>query len=270
MEKVKELAKKWYKKLQFESEYDEEFYYIVEHTEKLTECDIHSYLKEKNENKEKNFIMFLYFCEALAEKYEEKGIPEKILFNSLENLKPAVVETKKKEGILGIDKDAWVTLALKFELFRIERLQFQLSKIYPEAVQYGYDENEKVVDVHIPATGGSITPEVCDSSFCAADEFMKKYFPEYDFRYYTCFSWMLDDTMAQFLDENTNIRKFRNRFTVIHKREQDSVLHFLFKMGIEKREELHECEAKSAFAQKVKDYALSGGKLYNVLGIKER
>lgn len=270
MKKVKELAKKWYEKLQFEKKYDEEFYRILQKKDNLTESDIYCYLKEENEDKEKNFIMFLYFCEALSDKYKEKEIPEKILMNSLENLKIAVVETKNKEGILGIEKDAWVTLALKFELFRIERLEFQLSKLYSEAAEYGYDINENVVDVHIPGTGGGITPDVCDKSFSEAESFLKKYFPEYSFRYYTCFSWMLDDTLAQFLDENSNIRKFRNRFTVIHKREQDSILHFMFKMGIKDREELLECDAKTSFAQKVKAYALQGGKFYNVLGIKER
>ena len=52
--------------------------------------------------------------------------------------------------------------------------------------------------------------------------------------------------------------------------EYDAVLNFIFKYGIESREELKDLPAETSFAKKLKDYALSGGKLYNNLGVRER
>ena len=44
MEKVKELAKKWYGILEFPGESDERFYNLLEKTDGLYECDIKNYL----------------------------------------------------------------------------------------------------------------------------------------------------------------------------------------------------------------------------------
>ena len=81
---------------------------------------------------------------------------------------------------------------------------------------------------------------------------------------------MLDDNLREYLGDDTNIIKFQKRFNIIHKREQDSIIHFLFKFGFTDREEIREIEPKSEFAAKIKEKALSGGKFYNVLGYFER
>lgn len=265
MEKVKELAKKWYGVLEFPGESDERFYNLLENTDGLYECDIKTYLEKDSENKEKNAIMFLYFCEELSRQYEERGIDEAVFYESIKYLPDTLVKSDFK-----VDKDAWIVLSLKFEIFRLGRLQFQMSKMYPEGKDGGFSEDTNIIDVHIPADGGSITSEVIDEAFGLAEEFFSKHFPEYEYKYYTCFSWMLDDNLQEFLGDDTNIIKFQKRFNIIHKREQDSIIHFLFKFGFTDREEIRDIEPKSEFARKIKDKALSGGKFYNVLGYFER
>ena len=265
MKKVKELAEKWYKKLDFPSESDKRFYSLLESMEGLYECDIKTYLEKDAENKEKNAIMFLYFCEDLERQYKERGIDEDIFYASIKYLPDTLVKSDFK-----VDKEAWIVLSLKFEIFRLGRLQFQISKMYPEGKDGGFTEDENIIDVHIPADGGSVYPEVIDEAFALAENFFKKHFPEYEYKYYTFFSWMLDDALREYLDDESNIIKFQKRFKVIHKREQDSIIHFLFKFGFTDREEIREIEPKSAFAAKIKEKALSGGKFYNVLGYFER
>ena len=40
--------------------------------------------------------------------------------------------------------------------------------------------DENIIDVHIPADGGSVYPEVIDEAFALAENFFKKHFPEYE------------------------------------------------------------------------------------------
>lgn len=265
MEKVKELALKWYRKLDFHKKADERFYKLLETTDGLYECDIKTYLEKDAEDKEKNSVMFLYFCEELSRQYKERGISEDVFYESIKYLPDTLLK-----GDFKVDKEAWIVLSLKFEIFRLGRLQFQISKMYPEGKDGGFTGEENIIDVHIPSDGGSVTPEVVDEAFGLAENFFKTHFPEYEYKYYTCFSWMLDDGLREYLGDDTNIIKFQKRFNIIHKREQDSIIHFLFKFGFTDREEIREIEPKSEFARKIKEKALSGGKFYNVLGYFER
>ena len=246
MEKIKEIAKKWYEKLNFPQEADERFYKLLDRTEGLYECDIKTYLEKDAEDKEKNSVMFLYFCEELSRQYRERGINEDVFYASIKHLPDTLVKSD-----FCVDKDAWIVLSLKFEIFRLGRLQFQISKMYPEGKDYGFTGEENIIDVHIPADGGSITPEVVDEAFALSENFFKTHFPEYEYKFYTCFSWMLDDALSEYLDDESNIVKFRKRFKIIHKREQDSIIHFLFKFGFTDREEISEIEPKSEFARKI-------------------
>ena len=47
--------------------------------------------------------------------------------------------------------------------------------------------DENIIDIHIPANGGSVYPHVCDEAIKLADEFFVKFFPEHPYQYYTCF-----------------------------------------------------------------------------------
>ena len=110
--------------------------------------------------------------------------------------------------------------------------------------------------------------EECEKSFEMAEKFFAKYFPDFDYKNYSCSSWLLADNLKLFLSENSNILKFQKLFKIVNTFESDSILDFMFKYGIKNREELRECPAESAFAKKVKNYALEGGKLYAAFGVK--
>ncbi|MBR1970316.1 MAG: DUF5596 domain-containing protein [Clostridia bacterium] len=264
---INEIVIKWFKKLELPDELEELTYKSLEKIN-LKNVPEYSQYQHSEESNEKRCIYHLIFCEELSNRYREKGIPEEILMDTLLDLKNSILSYYDKYKTIGIDKDGeeWLKNHFSFNLFRLGRLQFCMYGMYEDVPEKNIKKGDSVMDVHIPK-GESIKPEIVDASFRESKEFFSKYFPEYSFRYYTCFSWTLDDTLADFLEENSNIRKFRHRFEVVHKREQDSALHFIFKMGIKNREELNSCEAKTEFAKKLKEYALSGGKLYNVLGI---
>lgn len=270
MNSVKEIAEKWYKIIGFPEKFDEGFYKLLNEETELQPMKFEDYdLIANRPEKCKNLIMFLYFCEELSQKYKEKGIPHEILLNTIDDFIISVERQYDIDGSIGIVMASVLAKHLSMKLFRLGRLQFCMEEISVDVPEKGIVKGTKVMDLHIPI-GGSITKEELNTSFKIAEEFFGEFFPDYRYDYYMCHSWLLDKTLKQFLKEESNIIRFQNMFCHISEKEDDAILRFMFKYHIEKREELHECTANTQFAKSVKEYALSGGKFYNVLGICHR
>ena len=75
----------WYKKLNFPSKYDGEFYRALEEIEIPADSKLEDY-DPKCEDGKRNLLAYLYFCEELKRRYEEKGIGEDILMDTLSDL----------------------------------------------------------------------------------------------------------------------------------------------------------------------------------------
>ena len=71
--------------------------------------------------------------------------------------------------------------------------------------------DDYVIKLHIPS-GGGLTPEAVDASLMAGREFVKKYFPDFKYKGYSCYSWLCDPTLSELVGENANIAKFSKRF----------------------------------------------------------
>ena len=147
------------------------------------------------------------------------------------------------------------------------RLQFCMFPINYDVPEEGLKKGDNIIDVRIPR-GDSLIKDVVDDSFDRAKEFFKKYFPQFKFDYYTCHSWMLDDTLYKFLDKESNIIRFKEMWQPRVKLKMDSILFFVFP-GYGTRENLVNYNPTSSFAKKVKEYALAGGEFYNMLGVKK-
>ncbi len=271
VEIVKKLSKKWYKKIGFPSEYDKEFEALLDMISDIGETSFDDYDFEANrENNQKNLIMYLYFCEELSKKYEEKGIPEEILLASLvPDFSVMVKRCIALTGKLGLIRAGWFNLHMNMKLFRLGRLQFCMHPCYEDIPSKSLKKGDPVMDVHIPA-GGPLSIEECEKSFCMCEEFFGKYFPDFKWNYYTCYSWIFDDVLRRFLDEDANIIRFQKLFEPVHHTVADSILHFMFKYGIKSRDEIKDIPPKSRFAEKIKEYALSGGEFKNVLAVRKR
>lgn len=270
MNNVKELAKKWYDIIGFPEKFDEGFEKLLLEENDVSPMKFEEYdLVANRPNKGKNLIMFLYFCEELSKKYEEKGIPREILLNTIDDFIISVERQVDINGEIGVVMASVLAKHLSMRLFRLGRLQFCMEDISVDVPEKGIVKGTPVMDIHIPV-GGSITKEELSASFKLADEFFGKYFPEYHFDYYMCHSWLLDNTLKKFLKEDSNIIKFQNMFHQVLALEQDAILRFMFKYHLASREELQDCPATTNFAKSVKEYALSGGKFYNVMGVCHR
>ena len=102
-----------------------------------------------------------------------------------------------------------------------------------------------------------------------AVEFFEKYYPEYEYRYFTCLSWLMDDTLDELLDKDSNILKFKSMFERFHKEKDDAILRYVFKSNTT-RLNLNDVVASTSFAQKVKKWIRDGKDFYEVYGVLEK
>ena len=119
--------------------------------------------------------------------------------------------------------------------------------------------------LHIPADG-AMTPAQCDEAFAKAKEFFAKYYPEYDYRCFTCHSWLLDPQLKKILGENSNIIRFQNRFEIILNDPSDAILRYVFKWNTNGKN-LKFAPVTSNFAAMVKKAYLEGTKFCESFGI---
>ena len=85
MDSTRKIIEYWYKKLSFDSKYDDDFYCALKEIEIPAESSVDNFVYDEN-NGAKNFLSFLYFCENLKNEYANKGIDEAILYDTLSDI----------------------------------------------------------------------------------------------------------------------------------------------------------------------------------------
>ena len=262
--KTNSVIEKWYKKLSFDKKYDSEFYRCLNSIEIPEDTSIENYPLTCDDGK-RNLLAFLYMCEALEQKYKKKGIPKSILYDTLSDIVIwcDVWSELKEELFLG--EIGWLSNHLSGVLFKLGRLQFAIQHFSEDDEKYGIQKGEYNIGVHIPAVG-PLTQEECTKSLAAADGFFAKFFPDVSYRYYTCHSWLLDDTLKEILPVTSNILKFGDMFHKISADRSDDILKYVFKWNTT-RSNISSVQPTSSFSAKVKERAEAGLDFYIVTGL---
>ena len=130
-------------------------------------------------------------------------------------------------------------------------------------------KDDFVVDLHIPSDG-KLTPESVDETIALVKDFMQKYYPDYDYKAFTCSSWLLDPQLSSLLGENSNISMFNSRFTrMALKSDGDSVFYFVFrKPDTDRASRLNlECLPEQTTLERIlKGHYLEGKVIYGTAG----
>ena len=265
----KQIIKKWYNSLNFPAEYDSAFISYLESSELDGISCIEDYNPERH-TAEDNLLAYLYFCEAVSKKYESLGIPDTVLYDTLSDI---VTWTKVYYGIygkVGLAEIAWLKNHVSFLLFKLGRLQFKMASSEFDIPEVNIKRGESIMEIHIPE-GDAMTPEKCQASIDAANEFFPKYFPSFKWDYFTCHSWLLDEGLCEILSPSSNILAFQRMFTKTdsHLEKSDAIIRYTFRWDA-KRETLDSYSAKSSFAERVKAKAKSGGEFFEALGYIKR
>ncbi|QKW09914.1 DUF5596 domain-containing protein [Streptomyces sp. NA04227] len=166
--------------------------------------------------------LFLVTLPATRRFHAAHGIPEEITRHTMTQLGEMVAIHRRKFGAGGMNTQTWLSLHLRGVIHRLGRLQFELMRW----------RDEPVLNVHIPATGGPMTPEACDDSFRRARPFFAAHFPEHGAERALCHSWLLDPQLAEYLPEDSNVVRFMRRWERVDEEPRDgdeSVLEFVFR-----------------------------------------
>lgn len=261
--KTTEIIEKWYKKLSFPKYFDDEFYEALNNISISDAIEIESYDYKCKDGK-RNLLSCLFMCEELEQKYIEKGINSQILLDTLEDIVTWTKIWSELKGELCLYEIDWLRRHLSMNLFKIGRLQYGFGKAEMDHSGSATLKNDKVIEIHIPANG-TLNEDLCNESICNAVEFFEKYFPKFKFNDFTCHSWLLDSSLKEILDENSNIVKFQNRFKILKEDVSYGLLKYLFKWNTTPLN-LQNFNPNTSFSNSVYNKVTSGGKFYTGYG----
>ena len=158
-------------------------------------------------------------------------------------------------------EDSWVGYPVN-EAGLIESVAITLPKReWKQVLKRG----DNVVSLHIPA-GGGLTPEAVDESIQQMKVFLRTYFPDYEYKAFDCYSWLLDPQLVTLLGEDTNISKFCKRFSpVTHHSRGEAVFNFVFfKPNMDF--DMKSLPENTNLEKKLKEHFLNGNAIYETYG----
>lgn len=125
---------------------------------------------------------------------------------------------------------------------------------------------DPVVHVHIPAAG-SFAPEVIDETLRQAKEFLKAYYPDYEYKAICCHSWLMDPQLEQFVGKDANIVRFGNRFRRIPvKSAGQAVFYFVYLAPSGTVPEVDSLPENTRLERAIKAHYQSGKVVYEMFG----
>lgn len=263
---VRATIETWYKQLEFPAEYDNEFYAYLDTVEIDPEVTAETY--EEDPDGAKNFLTYLYCCEALKRRYEEKGIDLSILYATLQELWLWTRSRTNRAGKLWLADLWWVKKTMTMKLFRLGRLNFCMGEEEHDLPELGLPKGAPIIEVHIPRAP-SLKAEDCAASLAQARSFFATYFPDFHYREMTCDSWLLDDRLLEILPPESNILKFQALFDIVLQKPSDETLNYVLGRPTT-RETVAEKEATTSLARKVKEYAMNGVEFHEGYGLIKR
>lgn len=264
---VEVIIRKWYEKLNFPKVYDKEFYKALKEIPVSDAISIDSYDLESGNGK-RNLLSFLFLCEGLSKKYAQLGIPEEILMATLQDIVSWTRNWSNVKGELFLGELPWLSRHFQTKIFRLGRLQFCMAEAHGDIPAQGLRKGDPVLEVHIPF-GPKLTMEEVERSFAMAKEFFPKYFPDFDYKCFTCHSWMLDEKLKDYLPQESNILKFADLFAKYEGEDNNALLRFIFRWDTHE-ENLPYAVCNNDFAAKIKKAVMGGERFSEVLGVIPR
>lgn len=262
--KVKSTIANWYAILEFNRKYDDEFYDALDNIYVDEEARLDGYDLKCTDGKA-NLLHFLYFTEALKQEYRKRGIPDSILIDTAKDLVRWTDIYSEIKNELYLGELSWLHFSLSGKLTKLGRLQFCPAKFGQDVVKYKIKKEDPTLDIHIPASG-PLNNIQCRRSLETAKDFYKEYYPELQFNFFNCHSWLLDPTIDDILGEGSNITAFRKLFDLISKNPSDAILSYVVQWGMT-RERLADFNCKTRLAKAVQKEIAAGREFYSGLGI---
>lgn len=152
--------------------------------------------------------------------YKEQGIDSDIFYATMHDIAIWCKNNHNK----GLKNYRWIKNHLQCELFRIGRLQYQLYRCKNRTLNYDllpFDYGDNLIYIHIPQ-GEKLIYADCIDSLHSAKAFFSEHFPNYEYEYFFCESWLLYDENYAFMEVSSNILQFQSLFDIVFSDTDDS------------------------------------------------
>lgn len=165
------------------------------------------------------------FLPETKDRYFEKGISDKIFFDTMDDIRIWIDDHRTRTGEYGLYELNWIMDHMRLAIFKLGRLQYQKFKYFfgpsykKNGVSIKFGEN--VFSMHIPR-GEKLNIEACKKSIEEARVFFKKYYPEYPTNIFVCHSWLLFSGNRNYMREDSNIIKFSEMYDIVKEIEAPS------------------------------------------------
>ncbi len=260
---TKQIIEKWYRILQFPAAFDAEFYDALNHIAVPSSVTMEQYDLNSSDGK-RNLLTFLYLCEQTYRKAAALRIPDTVMIDTFRDIVIWTENHTERTGGLYLGELHWLSLHLRLLLFRLGRLQFCMNHAFHAIPEAGIAEGDPVLELHIPR-GGKLTLAECESSIVQAKAFFPRFFPDFAYKGMTCWSWLLDETLRNYLPETSNIIRFGDLFTKVYSEEKNALVRFVFRPGTTE-ENLSDAVCPSDFACRIRKAILAGEHFHETLG----
>lgn len=146
----------------------------------------------------------------------------------------------------------------------VEKKSITLSKGEWEKV---LSPGDSVVSLHIPP-GGSFGEEIINDTLKQTETFIKTYFPDFDYKAFVCYSWLLDPQLEELLGENSNIVKFGKKFHRMGAKSNAlDVFYFVFGMPTDNdMPVISELPGNTKLEKMIKEHYLNKKAIYEMHG----
>lgn len=178
--------------------------------------------------------------------YVKRGISDEIFIATMKFCTRFLQEHFKTYQDYKFEKAWWFPRQVSLCEYRIGALEYELV-----------DGEEREIEIHIPSDA-DLRKESVACSLKEFDEFLGKYYPEWENVSKTCNTWMLMPELKEFLKEDSNIIAFQNLFE-IDRIDYDAVWYmgWIFP-GIERIDE--NLPEGTTLQRNIKKYLLEGKK----------
>lgn len=165
--------------------------------------------------------LYLAVLPAIRRYHAERGVPDDISWASLGVLGDQLRKDSELYGESGIGQQWALPLIYRGGFYTgLGRLAYDRQYAPADFAAAGGPtgappaQGDAVVNVHIPGNGLPLDPITCDESIARARDFFTRHFPERPAAF-ICHTWILDDQLADYLPQTSNIIRFQQRFRLI-------------------------------------------------------
>jgi hypothetical protein len=213
-------------------------------------------------------FVFTLAIEDMEKIFTAKNIPHDILLDTISDLGVWINRHHTWTGEWGFSQYGWLILHLRGKIFKLGRLQFEISDLSGGVtLRSGLElkRGEPFLNIHIPR-GGKMDEASCLESFEQAKEFFPRVL-SYDCKAFGCYTWLFDPAFEKLLPPDSNILKFQKLFEIFPGHEDYGGLEYVF-VNITK-ENIKDAPTDTYFRKTLAGHILSGGIMQSAPGYRE-